>query len=299
MEFGGVIPPMLTPTTGEMDVDAEALRESTAFLVDGGVHGLFPAGTTGEFASLTPRQRRTVVRTVVEESGDLPVLAGCGGTSVRAVCDQIEGAADAGADAAAVVAPYYYPTTQGGLRQFYERVASAAPLPIYLYNIPGLTGVALELTTVRRLAEHPDVVGIKDSSGDFPFFMRLLEETRPSFEVLQGIPTYAISSLELGADGLVAGPATVFPRAVSELYEAHGSGDLRGARERLSGVVLPILRTIQTMPTVPALKHLSAAAGRDLGDPLPPLARLDDGQRDRLEACLGEIEATGLVSGGG
>lgn len=286
---------MLTPTTGEMDVDEGALREFTAFLVGGGVHGLFPAGTTGEFASLTLQQRRTVVRTVVEESEDLPVLAGCGGTSVRAVGEQIESAADAGADAAVVVTPYYYPAAQGGLRRFYERVASAAALPIYLYNIPQLTGVALERTTVERLADHPNVAGIKDSSGDFPFFMRLLEETPPSFDVLQGIPTYAISSLEMGADGLVAGPANVFPRAASELYELHESGDQPGARELLSEVVLPVLRTIQTMPTVPALKHLSAAAGRDLGDPLPPLPRLDAGQRDRLEACLRAITATGLV----
>lgn len=295
MELDGVIPPMLTPTTSQMEVDTTALREFTAFLVDGGVHGLFPAGTTGEFSSLTLQQRRTVVRTVAEESGDVPVLAGCGGTSVRAVEEQIQGAADGGADAAVVVTPYYFSTTQGGLEHFYQQVATDAPLPIYLYNIPQLTGSALERTTVARLAEHPNVVGIKDSSGDFLFFMSLLEGTPPSFNVLQGISTYAISSLEMGADGLVTGPANVFPRLTSELYEAHEFGDYVGARERLSDVVLPILRNIQSLPTVPALKYLSALAGRDLGEPLPPLPTLNAEQRNRLEACHRTVVETGLV----
>lgn len=296
MGISGTIPPMLTPTTEAMDVDTGALRELTNRLADGGVHGLFPTGTTGEFSSLSREQRRTVVRTVVDESGDLPVLAGCGGTAIPAVQQYIEDAAAAGADVAVVVTPYYVETDQAGIVEFYERIARKSRLPVYVYHIPQYTGNRIDPATVQQLATVPNIVGIKDSSGDFPYFMQLIDATPSEFAVLQGIPTYSLLSLEHGADGLVAGPANVFPRPMSELYEASVAGDYVRARERLSKVVLPILSTTRSVPMVAALKHLSGNAGYDLGDPLPPRTGLTDDQRDDLDACFQAITETGLVA---
>ena len=295
MHISGAIPPMITPTTGESAIDTEALEKFTEFLVQGGVHGLFPTGTTGEFTALDREQRRTVVETVVDTADDRPVLAGCGGTAVWDVRRYVQDAADAGADAAVVVTPYYQDASQESLVRFYEAVDDAA-LPIYLYNIPQFTDNHLEPETVARLADHRNIVGIKDSSGDFNFFLDLLDETPDSFDVVQGIPTYSIMSLKHGADGLIAGPANVFPGAVSDLYDAHVAGDDDHARVRLSEVILPILQSTRSMPMIPALRYLSARAGRDLGGPLPPLPELTDTQRKKLDECYHAVAATELTA---
>ena len=287
---------MVTPTTGTTDVDTETLREFTDFLVQGGVDGLFPIGTTGEFPSLSREQRRDVIETVVDHSADLPVLAGCGGTAVSAVRQYVADADDVGADAAVVVTPYYQDASQEGLRRFYEAIADGSALPIYLYNIPQFTGNDLTPETTATLAEHPNIAGVKDSSGDFTYFLDLLEATPDSFDVFQGIPTYSIMSLEHGANGLIAGPANVFPRAVSELYDAYENGDDERARKRLARVVLPILRSTRSMPMIPALRYLSAKAGRDLGDPLPPLAELTPSQREKLDDLYRRVSETELTA---
>lgn len=296
MNIKGTVPPMVTPTTGTTDVDTETLREFTDFLVQGGVDGLFPIGTTGEFPSLSREQRRDVIETVVDHSADLPVLAGCGGTAVSAVRQYVADADDVGADAAVVVTPYYQDASQEGLRRFYEAIADGSALPIYLYNIPQFTGNDLTPETTATLAEHPNIAGVKDSSGDFTYFLDLLEATPDSFDVFQGIPTYSIMSLEHGANGLIAGPANVFPRAVSELYDAYENGDDERARKRLARVVLPILRSTRSMPMIPALRYLSAKAGRDLGDPLPPLAELTPSQREKLDDLYRRVSETELTA---
>ena len=296
MHISGAIPPMITPTTGELAIDTETLQEFTEFLIQGGVDGLFPVGTTGEFTALGRDQRRTVVETVVNEASGAPVLAGCGGTAVPSVRTYIEDAANAGADAAVVVTPYYQNGSQESLIRFYEAVSTDSPLPIYLYNIPQLTGNNLQLGTVATLAGYQNIAGIKDSSGDFNFFIDLLDTVPPSFDVIQGIPTYSIMSLENGADGLIAGPANVFPEAVNELYEAHQSGNDDAARERLSEVIFPILKSTRSMPMISALRYLSDNAGRDLGRPLPPLPKLTDNQREKLDECYRTVVASELTA---
>lgn len=298
MHVSGAVPPMITPMTGAEDIDTEALEEFTDFLVQNGMDGLFPVGTTGEFTGLGRDQRRSVIETVVSHSKGLPVLAGCGGTALQSIHQYIADAADAGADAAVVVTPYYQNATQAGLTRFYNAVASDSPLPIYLYNIPQLTGNTLESETVVDLAEHPNIVGIKDSSGDFTFFLDLLQEAPSSFDVFQGNPTYSLLSLDHGADGLIAGPANVFPRAVSELYEAHQNDDADRAQKQLSGVILPILRSTRSMPMIPALRYLSAKAGRNLGDPLLPLAELTAPQQKILDDCFRTVAANALTATG-
>lgn len=295
MHVSGAIPPMITPTIADSTVDTESLCEFTEFLIEGGVDGLFPIGTTGEFTALGRDQRRIVIESVVDNSANLPVLAGCGGTAIPTIRRYIDDATTAGADAAVVVTPYYQKTTQESLIRFYEEIATYSELPIYLYNIPHFSSNSMKSETVVQLAEHRNIAGIKDSSGDFTLFMDFLDETPASFDVIQGIPTYSIMSLEQGADGLIAGPANVFPRAVSHLYEAHQNGDYDRAWECLSGVVLPILQATQAMPMIPALRYLSAKAGRDLGDPFLPHPELTSDQREKLDECFRAVSTTELT----
>ena len=297
MDLHGTIPPMVTPTTDrDGGVDVSALRSLTDSLVDGGVHGLFPNGSTGEFSSLTRAERRTVVETVADAADGTPVIAGCGGTSVSDVLAAVDDAVDAGADAAVVVTPYYLGTTQDGLREFYETIADRSQLPVVLYNIPHLTGVSLAVETAAALADHPDLVGIKDSSGNATYHFRLIENTPEDFAVIQGITTLAIPSLDAGGDGIVTGTANVFPAAMAGLYDAHVAGDVEATVRLLREAVIPVSSAHDGVPTAPALKFLVRQTGTDVGPPLLPLPELSDEEERRLadayDAVASNLRAT-------
>lgn len=291
MRLEGTVCPMPTPTDGR-SIDTETLAAYTRFLADNGVHGLFPCGSIGEFPSFTRAQRRQVLETVAEQSGDVPVLAGCGNTNIPEVADHIEDAVAAGADAAVVVTPYYLSTTQEGLHQFFDAIADDSPLPILLYNIPGLTGEGLRLELVSRLAEHPNIVGLKDTSGDLTFLYDVIEATPPSFSVFQGATELSIASLDAGADGMIAGPANVFPGAVVQLYESYRNGNYERTNQLMTDVINPVVSATNEPPTAAAIKHLVTRRGYDIGEPLPPLPRLSDRQREALDRCYDSVQLT-------
>jgi 4-hydroxy-tetrahydrodipicolinate synthase len=283
---------MATPTVGRGgEVDESALRRYVETLTDGGVHGLFPCGSIGEFSSLSDADRRTVIEGTVEAAGDVPVLAGCGDTSVSSVLDHAATAAEAGADAAVVVTPYYLSTTQSGLGRFYREVATDSPLPVVLYNIPALTGHRLSRETVADLATLDGVIGMKDTSGDLTYLRDVVRQTPDDFSILQGATELAVASLDVGADGVVAGPANVFPDALAELYESHRRGDRDRAVDLLEAVANPVVSATADLPTAAGIKHLCSLAGLDLGAPLPPLPELSDDQRRRLGRCYEEVAA--------
>ncbi len=294
MRLEGTVCPMPTPTTGR-DIDTDALAEYTSYLIDGGVHGLFPCGSIGEFPSLTRAQRSDVLETVVDNADDIPVLAGCGHTSAGDVTDHIRDADAAGVDAAVVVTPYYLSTTQDGLQRFFETVADDSSLPIVLYNIPALTGEGLSVDLVSTMAEHPNVVGLKDTSGDLTFLYDVIETTPSDFDVFQGASELAIASLEIGASGLIAGPANVFPQPVTQLYDSYRHSDYDHARQLMNSVVNPVVSAMNDIPTAAAMKHLVLRSGIDIGTPLPPLPQLDDAQRERLDHCYDSVLASVTV----
>lgn len=282
----GAITPMVTPTTDDLsDVKTDALESFTKFLVDGGSHVLFPCGSLGEFSSLSREQRKAVIETVVANSADVPVLAGCGGTSLDEVRRLIDDAAGVGADAAVVVTPYYLNDGDAGLVDFYNHVVADSDLPIILYNIPSLADTQLSVEAVAELAEHEEVIGIKDSTGDIIYHHELIDSTPDSFFVLQGMAELAISSLDLGADGFVAGPANVYPDAVSSIYDSFDRGDRQQAIDLWRNVSNPIVAATRPLPTATGLKYLLQRRGRDVGDPLPPLSKPSSDDQKRLDDC--------------
>jgi 4-hydroxy-tetrahydrodipicolinate synthase len=282
---------MATPTHGsQRSVDFESLRQFTNRLVDGGVHGLFPGSSIGEFSSLTGEQNQQVVETVVDASDDeTTVMAGCCDTSVDGVLNQVDAADSAGADAAVAVSPYYLGTTQPGLERFFRVIAEESPLPLLLYNIPQLTGNELTVDLLNALADQDGIVGVKDTSGDLTYHHRVVTETPDDFVVFQGATQLATASLEVGANGLIAGPANVFPRTMASLYEAYTRGDLETAQQLMREVVTPLVTATSDIPTAAAMKHLVQLDGLEIGEPLPPLPRLTDNQRDALQATYQQI----------
>ncbi|WP_248904358.1 dihydrodipicolinate synthase family protein [Halocatena marina] len=276
---------MATPTDRRTEeIDVSTLERFTDSLVEAGVHGLFPGGSIGEFSSLTPDQNHTVIETVASVVGDRTcVFAGCGDTSVDAVVENTRTAAETNADVAVIVTPYYLSTTQMGLEEFFTNVAECSPLPIVLYNIPPLTGNAIEIETVISLADHPNIVGLKDTSGDLTYHHQVNEQTNAAFSVFQGATELAAASLELGADGIIAGPANIFPNLLARLYNAHAAGDNDAVSCIMNTVVVPMVSATSDLPTAAAIKHLVAVHGMDIGTPLPPLPPLTKTERAQLE----------------
>lgn len=296
MRLEGTVCPMPTPTAGH-NIDTSALAKYTTHLVDNGIHGLFPCGSIGEFSSLSRSQRLQVLETVAERADDIPVLAGCGHTSIEDVQDHVDDAAGAGVDAAVVVTPYYLSTNQHGLQRFFDVIADDSPLPILLYNIPALTGEGLSVDLVTRLAGHPNIVGLKDTSGDLTFLYDVIEATPSSFNIFQGASELAIASLDAGADGLIAGPANVFPRPVAQLYDSYRAGDHAQASQIMNAVVNPVVSATNDLPTAAAIKYLVSLSGYDIGEPLPPLPQLSDAQREALDRCYESIQASVAPNG--
>lgn len=289
MEFHGTIPPMVTPVqdrSGTIAVDE--LRQLTERLVAGGVHGLFPCGTTGEFASLSRSARERTIQTVVESADSIPVLAGCGSTSREGATELIADASAAGADGAVVVTPYYHAGSQEGLTDFYVDVADDSDLPILVYHIPHVTGQELSPSTVGELAEHPSIVGVKDSSGDSRYLYELLRTTPDEFSVLCGGVINAQTVLSMGADGVVPGQANYMPSALAAVYDAYKAENderMRDALRRVNEVGC----LFSEIPLVPAIKYLTTCSGCDVGPPLPPLSELDDRQKSRLRTRFDEV----------
>ncbi|WP_122089555.1 dihydrodipicolinate synthase family protein [Halalkalicoccus subterraneus] len=272
--FTGVLCPIVTPLA-DGEVDEEALTSLTEFILDGGVDGLFPCGTTGEFASLAPEQRSQVISTVVEASGDAPVIAGAAGTSVPETLARIEEAEAAGADAAAIVGPYFHTANdREGTQRFFEAVADESALPLFLYNIPMYVGDAIDAETVGALAEHDSIRGMKDTSGDLSYFLSVDRQTHEEFVLMQGFDTLLVPALRMGSNGGVHALGNVIPEVFAELLDT--ADDERGA-ELQSEAIAPLFELCVEYGFAPATK--TALVHRDVipsEEVKPPLVELDE-----------------------
>lgn len=228
--FQGIVPPMITPLLDRDTLDVVGLERLLHRLIDGGVHGLFILGTTGEAPSLSHRLRKELItRTCQQVHGHIPVLVGITDTSFVESIELARYAADAGATALVLAAPYYFPAGQTELISYIQNIVTQLPLPLMLYNMPSLTKIWFELETLKRLSEIDQIVGIKDSSGDLAYFENLitLRSRRPDWSMLIGQESLLPRSIELGGDGGVTGGANVFPELFVECYQAAIAGDLQ------------------------------------------------------------------------
>jgi len=192
------------------------------------VHGIFALGTTGESPSLSYALRREMVaRTVGFVRGRVPVLVGITDTSFVETVQLAKHAADCGATALVLSTPYYFPAGQTELRYYVDELVRELPLPVMLYNIPSLTKVAFELSTLEYLTRHPQIVGLKDSGGDLGYYKQAigLKAMRPDWSILLGPEALLAESLKLGGDGGVAGGANIFPALFVQLYQAVRDND--------------------------------------------------------------------------
>lgn len=281
----GTGPPLVTPFDPDGDVDHDRLRELVAWVEERGVDFVVPCGSNSEAELMTADERAAVVETVAD-AASVPVVAGTGSPGKRETLAATQAAADAGADAAMVVTPFYYTHDQATLEAYYREVADVSPLPVYLYSVPTYTDIRLEPATVGRLAGHPNVAGMKDSSGDIDAFVRTRRETATDdFDLMVGSGGVLAQALAAGGTGGVAALANLAPGAVARVYAAHGRGDEARARE-LNADLVALNRAVTAEFGVPGLKWAMRERGAPAGRVRSPHRPPDDAARERLAALL-------------
>jgi len=282
----GIIPAMVTPMTSEGKVNVQALRKLTNYLIEGGVHGLFPVGTQGEFYALTHEEKKKVIEVVIEETkGRVPVYVGTGAITTREAIALTEMAEASGADAVSVISPYFIRPSEGELFDHYRSIAKATRLPVLLYNNPPRTGVNISADFVARASKIENIVGIKDSSGDLSLTAEYIRRTDEKFSVLAGRDTLIYGTLCYGGKGAIAATANVAPKVVVEIYEAFVASDLKRSLEaqfRLAPLRLAF--DLGTFPVV--IKEALNLIGIDAGVGIPPVGGISPKAKEELKEIL-------------
>ncbi|NCC24075.1 MAG: 4-hydroxy-tetrahydrodipicolinate synthase [Deltaproteobacteria bacterium] len=232
MQFEGAFTALVTPFRNGQ-VDEEAYRSLIEWQIESGINGLVPCGTTGESATLSHAEHREVIRICVDQAkGRLPILAGAGSNSTKEAIELTRYAKEAGADGALLITPYYNKPTQAGLVAHFKAIAAEVSMPFVVYNVPGRTSVNLLPTTVARMSrEIPEVIGIKEATGDLRQCSDVIEQCGPDFTVLSGDDFTVLPLLAIGGHGVISVVSNIVPAMMSGLTAAFSSGDLAAARQ--------------------------------------------------------------------
>ena len=221
--YRGIVPPLVTPLADRDKLDHAGTQRLLEHVIKGGVHGVFILGTTGEAPSLSYRLRREFIQLVCETVAHrVPVFVGVTDTSLVESLRLADFAKESGADAVVLSTPYYFPAGQTELIQYIADIVEEVPLPLMLYNMPSLTKVWFEVDTLRRLTQHQQIIGVKDSSGDMKYFQQILslKEIRPDWSMFIGPEHLTAEAVAMGGDGGVNGGANIYPQLFVDLYNA-------------------------------------------------------------------------------
>jgi 4-hydroxy-tetrahydrodipicolinate synthase len=286
--FGGLLTAMVTPFDESGALDLDAAGTVARWLVDHGSAGLVVAGTTGEGPVLTDDEKQSLWRAVVE-AVNVPVIAGTGTNDTAHSIELTKAATRCGVDAVLVVTPYYSRPPQSGIYRHIELVAAATDLPVMIYDIPVRTGRRIAIDTMVALArEVPNVVAVKDSTGDVAGAARLLARTPSSFEVYCGDDDLALAMLSVGAVGAVSVASHWAGREMASMFEAHWKGDVAGARDANARLIASFdFETSESFPNPLPVKAACRALGLSVGQCRDPLGtapvELDERARRLLE----------------
>jgi len=286
--FPGVYAAMATPINRDGDVDPVGIRNVVNYLFENGVDGLSILGSTGEGPSLTIGQRQHALEASLEAAnGRGAVFTGAASSVVSEVIASLKTIAGTGAQGALVPPPYYYRLDTEGIIGYYQRIAEASPVPIIMYNIPSMTKLQIPLQAVRVLIAHPNVMGLKDSSGDFGYFSSLARIARESegFTLYTGSDTMLAASLFVGGHGIIGGAVNVVPDVMAAIYRAYQQGDTANAVALAEKVVQAnAAMQVGTFPAPMKGQYvLKGLCERYTAAPIPPLT---DAEMEQLRHQL-------------
>lgn len=283
--FQGSLVALVTPFR-EGKVDEAKLKELVEFQIAGGTDAIVPCGTTGEAPTLDHDEHKRVVETVIAAvNRRIPVVAGTGSYSTAEAIARTRHAKKAGADGALVVLPYYNKPTQQGLIEHCRAIADAADLPLILYNIPGRTGVNMLPDTLAQLADHPNIVGMKEATGDIVQMTHDIVLCGDKLSFLSGDDTLTLPLMAVGGRGVISVVANIVPKDVADMTHAFLNGDWKRARE-LHLKLFPLCQAmfIETNP-IPVKTSL-ARMGKIREEFRLPLCPMTDANRKKLETAL-------------
>lgn len=252
---------MVTPFLGNGAIDFESLKKLTNHLIQNQIEYLVVLGTTGESATLSKEEKKEVYEKVKEyNNGQLPYVAGIGGNSTSEVLETIKGFNFDGVDAVLSVSPYYNKPTQSGIIKHYEAIADASPKPIVLYNVPGRTGGNMTAETTLKLAEHKNIIAMKEASGNFDQIMEIYRNKPEGFQLISGDDALTLPLLSCGLDGVISVIGNAYPRDFSEMVRQALGGNYKSSRE-LHYKLLPIIQAIFADGSPGGIKEILAQMG--------------------------------------
>lgn len=287
--ISGSLVALVTPMDSRGELDWQALERLIDFHLDQGTDGIVAVGTTGESATLDMDEHKEAIRRVVDQvAGRIPVIAGTGANSTREAVELTEAARSVGADACLLVTPYYNKPTQEGLYQHHRFIAEAVAIPQILYNVPGRTACDMLPETVERLADVPNIVGIKEATGDLQRARELIDRVGQRIAVYSGDDATAVELMLMGGKGNISVTANVAPKAMHDLCMAALAGDADSARQ-INDSLMPLHKALfiesNPIPVKWAL-HEMGLIGDGLRLPLTPLsARCHEPVREAMRQC--------------
>ncbi len=262
--FKGCATALITPFKEDGEIDQEGLRELVARQEMAGIDAIVPCGTTGESATLTHKEHLKVISIVREETKRAKVIAGAGSNATHEAIHLSKGAKDLGVDGVLLISPYYNKPNQKGIFRHYEAIAKAVDVPIVVYNVPSRTGSNIAAPTIKRLSELPNIVAVKEASGNLSQVMSILATVSPEFNVLSGDDLLTYPMMALGAHGVISVSSNVVPEMMVEMTHAAIEGDWDKARH-LHFKMLPLFNNLfldtNPIPVKTALRLMKMPSG--------------------------------------
>ncbi|MEH7505375.1 4-hydroxy-tetrahydrodipicolinate synthase [Neobacillus drentensis] len=295
MNFGQVLTAMVTPFDQNGDVDFNATRTLVNYLIENGTDGIVVAGTTGESPTLTTEEKVALFKLVVDAvNRRVPVIAGTGSNNTRASISLTKQAEEAGVDGIMLVAPYYNKPSQEGLFQHFKAIADTTPLPIMLYNIPGRSVVNMSAETIVRLSQIPNIVAVKEASGNLDAMTEIISQAPSDFTLYSGDDGLTLPVLAIGGAGVVSVASHVIGNEMQEMINQFKNGHVQEAaiaHRRL----LPIMKALFTAPNPAPVKAALNMNGVNVGGLRLPLLTLSDEEKNALQAVLPASKIKALI----
>ncbi|MCQ2084587.1 MAG: 4-hydroxy-tetrahydrodipicolinate synthase [archaeon] len=287
--FRGIGTALITPMNKDGTVDEEALRRLVDFQEENGIDMLLPCGSTGEAATLSSEEHLKVIKIVVDQAKKAKVVAGAGSNCTREAVELSSKAADYGADGLLSISPYYVKPTQEGIFRHYEAIAKASDLPIIIYNVPGRTGSNITAETEIRMAEIPNIAGVKEASGDIEQIQAILAKRPKGFTVLSGDDSMTYDVMCSGGDGVFSVVSNCLPKQCSDMVHSLQNGDRNKARD-LHNELLPLFKGAFVESNPIPIKYIMSKMGfgtNTLRLPLTPLTKANQEKLDEMIAQWG------------
>ena len=294
--FTGLGTALVTPFRGDGSIDEPGVRRLARRQIEAGVHFVSPCGTTGEAPTLSPDEKLRIVEIVLDEvDGRVPVLAGAGGYDTREIIEFTRQLEAVGASGILSVTPYYNKPTQDGLYEHYKAIAGSTGLPIVLYNVPGRTGVNLEVKTVARLSEIRNIVGVKEASANVVQMCEIYASCREGFLLLGGDDPLTVAVMAIGGRGIVSVASNAMPAEMTQIVELCEKNDFAGAR-KLHTWLLPFIQVNFVEANPIPVKAAMAAMGLIEEKYRLPLVPPSAGARDRIMRVLQDLKMLGAAA---